>query len=102
VHISRDEQLARFRDRASDRSRQFKLQAGDLRDRALWPQFTKAYDDILRRCNTKSAPWYVIPANHKHARDYLVASLLVKHLERLDPEPPPADPALLKAYAAAT
>ena len=99
IHISKDEQLERFRDRASDRSRQWKVQASDLRDRAVWSRFTKAYHDILRRCNTKTAPWYVIPADHKPVRDYLVAQLLVKHLEALHPEPPAADPALLKAVA---
>lgn len=100
IHISRDEQLERFKDRAADRSRQWKVQASDLRDRAAWSRFTAAYRDIMRRCNAKSAPWYVIPADSKPARDYLVASLLVRHLERLAPVPPPADPALLQAVAA--
>ena len=102
IHISREEQLARFRDRASDSGSQWKLQASDLRDRAAWPKFTKAYHDIIRKCNTRESPWYLVPADHKPVRDYLVASLLVKHLERLDPTPPPADPALLKAVAALT
>ncbi len=100
VHISRDEQLERFRDRASDRGLQWKVQASDLRDRAAWPEFTRAYHDIIRTCNSRKSPWYVVPADHKPVRDYLVASLLVKHLERLDPKPPPADPALLQSVAA--
>ena len=99
IHISRGEQLARFRNRAGDRARQWKLQASDLRDRAAWPRFTSAYRDIMVRCNTKAASWYVIPADRKPVRDYLVALLLVRHLEALDPIPPPADPALLKAVA---
>jgi polyphosphate kinase 2 (PPK2 family) len=100
VHISKEEQLERFRDRAKDPGLQWKVQASDLRDRAVWSRFTKAYHDIMRRCNSKDAPWYVIPANRKPVRDYLVASLLVTHLERLDPQAPPADPKLLKAVAA--
>jgi PPK2 family polyphosphate:nucleotide phosphotransferase len=99
IHISRGEQLERFRDRAGDRARQWKLQPSDLRDRAAWPRFTKAYHDIMRRCNSKAAPWYVVPADAKPARDFLVAQLLVAHLEHLAPVPPPADPALLKAVA---
>jgi polyphosphate kinase 2 (PPK2 family) len=102
IHISRDEQLERFRDRAGDRGRQWKLQASDLRDRAVWPRFTKAYRDVMQKCNSKDAPWYLIPSDRKPVRDYLVASLLVTHLEHLHPEPPPADPALLKAVAALT
>lgn len=100
IHISRDEQLDRFRDRAADRGSQWKVQASDLRDRAAWTKFTKAYQSIIRKCNSRGAPWYLIPADHKPVRDYLVAMLLVKHLERLDPTPPAADPALLKAVAA--
>lgn len=100
IHISRDEQLERFRDRAADRSRQWKLQASDLRDRAVWPKFTMAYRDIMRRCNSKSAPWYVVPGDDKAVRDFLVARLLVDHLEALSPVPPLADPTLLKAVAA--
>lgn len=100
IHVSKEEQLERFRDRATDPSLQWKVQASDLRDRAAWPRFTSAYHDVMRRCNTKAAPWYVIPSDRKQVRDYLVASLLVKHLERLGPTPPPADPKLLKAVAA--
>ncbi len=100
IHISRDEQLRRFQERAADRARQWKVQRSDLRDREAWPQFTKAYHDIIRRCNTRRAPWYLIPANRKAVRDYLVASLLVEHLAQLNPAPPPADRALLKAVAA--
>jgi len=99
IHISRDEQLERFQDRAADRARQWKLQASDLRDRAAWPQFTQAYRDIMRRCNSKSAPWYVVPADEKPVRDFLVAQLLVAQLEQLAPVPPPADSALLNAVA---
>ncbi len=102
IHISRDEQLERFQDRAGDRARQWKLQPSDLRDRAAWPQFTKAYREIMRRCNSKSAPWYVVPADNKPVRDFLVALLLVEHLERLAPVPPSADPALLKAVSLLT
>ena len=100
IHISRDEQLERFHDRATDPGAQWKVQASDLRDRAVWARFTKAYRGIIECCNSKHAPWYVIPADNKPSRDYLVASLLVKHLERLDPTPPPADAELIKAVAA--
>lgn len=99
IHISGDEQLSRFKDRASDRARQWKVQPSDLRDRAAWPRFTRAYRDIMLRCNSKLAPWYIVPSNAKPVRDFLVASLLVHQLERLKPVPPPADPGLLKAVA---
>jgi PPK2 family polyphosphate:nucleotide phosphotransferase len=94
VHISRDEQAERFRERATDPAKHWKLQASDFRDRGKWDAFTDAYREIIRRCATHT-PWYVVPANRKTVRDYLVAQLLVHHLEQLDPQPPPADPALV-------
>jgi PPK2 family polyphosphate:nucleotide phosphotransferase len=102
IHISRDEQAERFQARAADPARRWKLQASDFRDRAVWPRFTTAYRDVIRLCNTKRAPWYVIPANHKTVRDYLVALLLVERLEALRPVVPPTDPALLKAARSLT
>jgi PPK2 family polyphosphate:nucleotide phosphotransferase len=99
VHISRAEQAERFRERAADPAKQFKLAASDLRDRAQWDAFTDAYRDVIARCATH-APWYVVPANRKAARDYLVAQLVVHHLERLAPVAPAPDPALLAAVAA--
>ncbi|MDZ7632383.1 MAG: PPK2 family polyphosphate kinase [Gemmatimonadaceae bacterium] len=102
IHISRDEQLERFNDRADDPSRQWKLQASDLRDRAAWARFTAAYRDVMMHCNSTKAPWYIVPSDKKPVRDYLVALLLVRHLERLGPVPPRADAALLRAVKALT
>lgn len=94
VHISRAEQAERFKERATDPAKQWKLQASDLRDRAKWDDFTDAYRDIIKRCSTH-APWYIVPADRKTVRDYLMAQLLVHHLEALDPQPPDADPTLV-------
>jgi PPK2 family polyphosphate:nucleotide phosphotransferase len=102
VHISRNEQAERFQARAADPARQWKLQASDFRDRAAWSRFSAAYRDVIERCNSRSAPWYVIPADRKTVRDYLTASLLVERLEAMHPVAPPADPALLKAARALT
>jgi PPK2 family polyphosphate:nucleotide phosphotransferase len=95
VHISRDEQATRFRERATEPTKRWKLQASDFRDRAKWDDFTRAYRDVIRKCS-RNAPWYVVPADRKPVRDYLVAQLLVHHLERLDPQAPPADPELAR------
>ena len=94
VHVSRDEQAERFRERASDPAKHWKLQPSDFRDREKWDDFTEAYRQIMRRCSG-AAPWWVVPADRKPVRDWLVAQLLVHHLERLDPQSPPPDPALV-------
>jgi len=96
LHVSREEQRRRFRKRLARVDEQWKFKAGDLDDRALWDEYTRAYDDALRRCSTAHAPWYVVPANHKPTRDLLVAEVVVATLERMDPRYPTADEATLK------
>ena len=56
--------------------------------------YMSAYEDLIRATSADHAPWFVVPADHKWVRDVAVATLLVDALERLDPQYPPADPAL--------
>jgi polyphosphate kinase 2 (PPK2 family) len=62
----------------------------DLQDRKLWDEYVKAYEDVFNKTSMDAAPWYVVPANHKWYRDYIVSSVLVHTLEALNmkyPEP---------------
>ena len=96
LHISRKEQKERLRERLEDPTKNWKFDPGDLGERALWDDYTEAYRDAIARCSTEWAPWYVVPADKKAARDYLVAELVVKALEKMNPQYPQADPSLLK------
>jgi len=91
LHISKDEQKRRLAERLEDPSKYWKYNAGDLQERAFWPDYQAAYQDALARCSTDAAPWYVVPADHKWYRDWLVASLLVSALRDMNPVYPPAD-----------
>ena len=53
----------------------------DLKMRAHWGKFQKAYEDAINRCNTADAPWHIVPANRKWYRDYVLAKVVVKALE---------------------
>ena len=88
LHISEEEQRERLLSRLDDRHKNWKFRAGDLDDRALWPEYTRAYADALRKCSTSWAPWYLVPADSKKARDYLIAQTLVATLRRLKLEYP--------------
>jgi PPK2 family polyphosphate:nucleotide phosphotransferase len=99
VHVSHDEQRIRLQERAADPNKGWKVKSGDLRDRARWPEFTRAFRDIFRETSTKAAPWYLLPADKKPVRDYLVAKLLVDVLSDMDPVAPPIDPELKRAFA---
>jgi polyphosphate kinase 2 (PPK2 family) len=95
LHVSRAEQRERLIDRLEDPEENWKFRAGDLDDRKLWPAFTAAYRDALNRCSTKWAPWYIVPADSKTARNYLITRTLNKTLESLGLRYPKARPEIL-------
>ena len=95
LHISKKEQRQRLEDRLHDPKKQWKLGPDDLEDRTRWDDFQQAYDDALTLCNTEHAPWHIVPADRKWYRNLVVARLVRKTLERLDPRFPPFDSGLL-------
>ena len=95
LHVSRDEQKRRLEERLSNKDKNWKFRAGDLDDRALWPEFTKAYRGLLEHTSTKYAPWFIVPADDKAIRDYLVAKQIADTLESLKLRYPPGDPSVV-------
>lgn len=90
LHISADEQKERLQTRLDDPTKRWKFQHGDLEERKKWNDYAKAYEDAIAKTSTSHAPWYVIPADRKWARDWIVTSILVEKLESLGmkyPEP---------------
>jgi len=83
LHISREEQRKRFEARIQDSSRNWKLSLPDFEERKHWDNYTEAYEEALQQCSTKAAPWYVIPADRKWFRNYLVAELVVRALDNM-------------------
>ena len=94
LHISKDEQRERLQARLDDPEKRWKFRVGDLDDRARWDEFTTAYEQAIAATSTADAPWYVVPADKKWLRDVVVAEIVVRALERMDPQLPPDDPAL--------
>ena len=91
LHISKEEQLKRFKDRLEDPSKQWKISEADYKERAYWDDYMAAYEDALSRCSTEHAPWFIIPADHKWFRNLAVARIVVEYLEGLKMTfPPPA------------
>jgi len=81
LHISKDEQARRLRDRIRDTSKNWKFSEADLAERKLWNRYRAAFEDAIHECSTPWAPWYVVPANKKWARDRIVARIMVECLE---------------------
>ena len=98
LHVSRDEQKRRLMERLTDETKNWKFRAGDLEDRAMWDDFTKAYEGALKHTSTKWAPWYIVPADDKDVRDWLIARTIADALDDLDLHYPPADPAVLAIH----
>jgi PPK2 family polyphosphate:nucleotide phosphotransferase len=90
LHISADEQRERLQARLDDPDKRWKFNPSDLEARAQWDRYQELYDDAMSATSTKSAPWYVIPANHKWVRNAVISRLLVHTLDRLDPQYPEA------------
>lgn len=83
LHISKAEQLKRFKQRLDTPSKYWKISEADYTERGYWNDYVAAYEEALSRCSTEHAPWFIIPANHKWFRDLAIARIVVEHLETL-------------------
>ena len=95
LHISRDEQRERLIERLTDSEKNWKFRKGDLDDRERWDDFTKAYRDILRKTSTDYAPWYIVPADDKDVRNYLIARTIADTMSKMKLRYPKADPSII-------
>ena len=89
MHISRDYQQERQLRRLRRVDKRWKFDPGDLDDRARWDEYMEAYGEVLERCSSHQAPWYVLPSDTKWYRNWAVSQLVRETLEDLDPHWPP-------------
>ncbi|MGX6508570.1 polyphosphate kinase 2 family protein [Rhodococcus sp. SJ-2] len=90
MFVSLDEQKHRLAERLERRDKHWKYNASDVDERALWPEYQQAYQDMLDKTNTEHAPWYVVPCDRKWYSRIAVMELLIDAFENLDldwPEP---------------
>ena len=83
LYITKEEQLERFRQRLDDPARQWKISEADYKERDFWDSYIDAYEDMLEKCSTKHAPWFIIPSNHKWFRNLAVSQIVEKTLDDL-------------------
>jgi PPK2 family polyphosphate:nucleotide phosphotransferase len=84
LNVSKEEQRRRFLDRLEEPAKNWKFSMADVTERALWPRYQAAYQDMIRHTSTGFAPWYVVPADHKWFARVVIGSAIVSALERLD------------------
>lgn len=90
LHISKETQRERLQERVDVPEKHWKFNPADLDERKLWSDYQSAYADALAECNTKHAPWYIIPSDKKWYRNLVISQLLKKVLTDLDPQFPEA------------
>ena len=95
LHISRAEQMERLEKRLSNSEKNWKFNPGDLVERGKWKEYTAAYRDAIRRCSTREAPWYIVPADNKKVRNFLIARTIADTLSSLKLRWPKADADLI-------
>lgn len=91
LHISKDEQAQRLQARLDDPRKNWKFDPDDLKERTYWTHYQDAYEDAVRHCSSAAAPWFVVPANSKWARDLALLEIVVAALEQMNPQSPKVD-----------
>lgn len=88
LNLSYDEQRSRFISRIDEPDKNWKFSANDVRERANWKRYQKAYEQMLEATSTKWAPWWVVPADNKWFARLMVSEIIAMRLEQLDIAPP--------------
>jgi PPK2 family polyphosphate:nucleotide phosphotransferase len=88
LRISREEQRKRFLARLDEPAKRWKFSMNDVTERKRWNEYMAAYEDMIRATSTDYAPWYVIPADHKHVAWLVVSAAIIAALEGLKLEFP--------------
>ena len=89
LHISKEEQLERFKQRIDDPVRHWKISESDYSERELWDKYQRAYEDALSLTSTEHAPWFIIPSNHKWFRNLAISEIVVDAMEAMKLKLPP-------------
>jgi len=89
LHISPEEQLARFKRRLDDPGRHWKISDSDYSERELWSRYIDAFEDALTKTSTRHAPWFVIPSNHKWFRNLAISTIVADTMDEMGLALPP-------------
>ncbi len=82
LHIDKDEQERRFKERMENPAKQWKITDEDWRNREKWDEYEKAVDEMLVRTSTTYAPWEIVEANSKYYARVKVLKTVVEAMEK--------------------
>ncbi|MCX2474633.1 polyphosphate kinase 2 family protein [Pedobacter sp. MC2016-05] len=84
LNVSKDEQKQRFLDRIEDPTKNWKFSSGDIKERALWDDYMKAYEDAINETSTEESPWHIIPADKKWFARLAISEIIADKLKSLN------------------
>ncbi len=94
LYISKEEQKKRFQERIDIPEKNWKFAKGDLEERKLWDNYIKQFEEVFYYTSSDYAPWYIVPANSKNFRNYMISSIVLETLEKMNPQFPPPEEGL--------
>lgn len=100
LHLSKDEQAKRFRDRIDEPDKNWKFSIADVKEREKWDDYMKAYEDCLSATSTETAPWHIIPADDKEDARLIISQTILDTLNGLKMSYPQPNAACLKELKA--
>jgi PPK2 family polyphosphate:nucleotide phosphotransferase len=84
LHVSKEEQKQRFLDRIDDPTKNWKFSSGDIKERALWAAYMKAYEEAIEETSTEAAPWYILPADKKWYTRLAISHILADTFKKMN------------------
>jgi polyphosphate kinase 2 (PPK2 family) len=93
LHLSKEEQRQRFLARIDDPAKNWKVGDADMKERAFWKDYMRAYEQCLTETSSQHAPWYIVPADDKNNARLIVSQIVLDTLAGLNleyPETPPS------------
>jgi PPK2 family polyphosphate:nucleotide phosphotransferase len=93
LHLSEEEQRKRFLDRIDEPEKNWKFSLADIKERSFWKQYMEAYEACLSATSTKTAPWYVVPADDKENARLIISRIILETFKSLEMRYPETDDA---------
>ncbi|PWS29040.1 polyphosphate--nucleotide phosphotransferase [Pedobacter yonginense] len=84
LNVSREEQKERFLERIDDPTKNWKFSSGDIKERALWDDYMKAYEEAINETSTENAPWHIIPADKKWFARLAISEIIEEKMKSLN------------------
>ena len=91
LHLSKDEQRNRFLERIENKEKHWKFSSNDITERKFWKEYQHVYEQALKHTSTKTAPWYIIPADDKLSAHLLIGRIILEKMKKMNPSLPPVD-----------